>query len=131
MDFCSNTLYNDFIVMRYEEAGSMDYITKSEFMEAMEHLTNRMDAGFNRIHQVMAVSEQKNDEQHKALFDGLVTNTESINRLETRVDSLEGRFDGLESQVKKNTTSIENLSVDVKALTVKVEKHEVHLKVVK
>ena len=116
----------------------MDYITKNEFMEAMEHFTNRMDAGFDRIHQVMAASEQKNDEQHKALFDGLVTNTEAINRVETRVDCLEDRFDhlemrfdGLESQVKSNTVAIENLSVDVKVLAAKVEKHEVRLKIVK
>lgn len=124
--------------------------------ELIEKLYSRMEEGFSDLHgeingvktelkQDMARMEQKFDDKISALFDGLTVNTEAVERLELKVDSLGSKVDNLDLKVQGNTKAIERLEVKVREnteainglkgemqkLETKVDEHEVRLRIVK
>lgn len=79
----------------------------SEMQKGFSAIRSEMAEGFTEVRQSIVLLENKVDVNLKALYDGYQQNTESINRIEKKIDILDEKVDrhDLEIRVIKNTRS--------------------------
>ena len=95
-----------FSAIRSEMAEGFTEVRR-EMTEGFTEVRHEMDEGLSGVRQSIVLLENKVDVNLKALYDGYQQNTESINRIEKKIDILDEKVDrhDLEIRVIKNTRS--------------------------
>ena len=97
----------ELIEKMYSEMQKGFSAIRSEMAEGFTEVRREMTEGFTEVRQSIVLLENKVDVNLKALYDGYQQNTESINRIEKKIDKLDEKVDrhDLEIRVIKNTRS--------------------------
>lgn len=97
----------ELIEKMYSEMQKGFSAIRSEMAEGFTEVRREMTEGFTEVRQSIVLLENKVDVNLKALYDGYQQNTESINRIEKKIDILDEKVDrhDLEIRVIKNTRS--------------------------
>lgn len=97
----------ELIEKMYSEMQKGFSAIRSEMAEGFTEVRREMTEGLTEVRQSIVLLENKVDVNLKALYDGYQQNTESINRIEKKIDILDEKVDrhDLEIRVIKNTRS--------------------------
>ncbi|MBE3100756.1 MAG: hypothetical protein IMZ47_00560 [Firmicutes bacterium] len=97
----------ELIEKMYSEMQKGFSAIRSEMAEGFSEVRREMTEGFTEVRQSIVLLENKVDVNLKALYDGYQQNTESINRIEKKIDILDEKVDrhDLEIRVIKNSRS--------------------------
>ncbi|WP_432408880.1 hypothetical protein [Wukongibacter sp. M2B1] len=84
------------------EDKTFELLTKmySEMQSGLKEVRNEMQNGFKEVRQDIVRLESKMDENHKALYDGYIQNSEAITEIREDIRELKSRVENQEIELR-------------------------------